>query len=155
MAYEFKKLSDVDVVAEPTESANVLIEENGVIKKAPKTAVGGSDGGGDFIINATPGEGNISMTPYTVMEIDKTFEEIVEAINGGQRVVLNFAVDGLHYVASLTFYSLEDYNKYIQFNSLRLTASGGVTTFEGYISYNGINYTNGYELAQRYVELME
>ena len=41
MSYEFKKLSDVDVVAEPTESANVLIEENGVIKKAPKTAVGG------------------------------------------------------------------------------------------------------------------
>lgn len=38
---EFKRLSDVEVVAEPTESANVLIEENGVIKKAPKTAVGG------------------------------------------------------------------------------------------------------------------
>ena len=39
---EFKRLSDVDIVAEPTETANVLIEENGVIKKAPKTAVGGS-----------------------------------------------------------------------------------------------------------------
>lgn len=38
---EFKRLSDVEVVAEPTESANVLIEENGVIKKAPKDAVGG------------------------------------------------------------------------------------------------------------------
>ena len=42
MAYEFTKLSDVEVVAEPSESANVLIEENGVIKKAPKTAMGGS-----------------------------------------------------------------------------------------------------------------
>ena len=41
---EFKKLSDVEVVVEPTESANVLIEENGVIKKAPKTAVGGAGG---------------------------------------------------------------------------------------------------------------
>lgn len=40
---EFKRLSDVEVVAEPTESANVLIEENGVIKKAPKTAVGGAE----------------------------------------------------------------------------------------------------------------
>lgn len=38
---EFKRLSDVEVVAEPTESANVLIEENGVIKKAPNAAVGG------------------------------------------------------------------------------------------------------------------
>lgn len=42
MAYNFKSIADVEVIAEPTESANVLIEENGVIKKAPKTAVGGS-----------------------------------------------------------------------------------------------------------------
>ena len=41
MAYNFKSIADVEVVAEPTESANVLIEENGIIKKAPKTAVGG------------------------------------------------------------------------------------------------------------------
>lgn len=40
----FKKLSDVEVVAEPAESANILIEEDGVIKKAPKTAVGGAGG---------------------------------------------------------------------------------------------------------------
>ena len=38
---EFKKLSDVEVVAEPSESANVLIEENGVIKKVHKDEVGG------------------------------------------------------------------------------------------------------------------
>lgn len=44
MAYNFKSIADVEVVAEPTESANVLIEENGIIKKAPKTAVGGGDG---------------------------------------------------------------------------------------------------------------
>lgn len=47
---EFKRLSDVEVVAEPTESANVLIEENGVIKKAPKTAVGGAGGEADLVI---------------------------------------------------------------------------------------------------------
>ena len=50
MAYEFKKLSAVEVVAEPAESANVLIEENGVIKKAPKTAVGGG-GSWDAVID--------------------------------------------------------------------------------------------------------
>jgi hypothetical protein len=43
MSYNFKSIVDVEVVAEPAESANVLIEENGVIKKAPKTAVGGGD----------------------------------------------------------------------------------------------------------------
>lgn len=41
---EFKKLSDVEVVETVSDVANVLIEENGVIKKAPKTAVGGSGG---------------------------------------------------------------------------------------------------------------
>ena len=38
---EFKRLSDVEVVAEPAESANVLIEENGVIKRVSKDEIGG------------------------------------------------------------------------------------------------------------------
>ena len=41
MDYGFKKLSDVEVVETPNEAAHVLIEENGVIKKAPKDEVGG------------------------------------------------------------------------------------------------------------------
>ena len=49
MAYNFKSIADVEVVAEPSESANVLIEEDGVIKKAPKTAVGGGgDNNGEY-----------------------------------------------------------------------------------------------------------
>lgn len=47
---EFTKLSDVEVVEKPIDSANVLIEENGVIKKAPKTAVGGAGGEADLVI---------------------------------------------------------------------------------------------------------
>lgn len=64
MAYEFKKLSAVEVVAEPTESANVLIEENGVIKKAPKTAVGGikvastAEVGQTIVVKAVDENGN-------------------------------------------------------------------------------------------------
>ena len=63
MAYNFKSIADVEVVAEPAESANVLIEENGVIKKTPKTAVGGAGGGGvepDMVITLT-GEVNSDM----------------------------------------------------------------------------------------------
>ena len=41
---EFKKLSDVEVVEAVSDAANVQIEENGVIKKAPKTQVGGAGG---------------------------------------------------------------------------------------------------------------
>lgn len=40
MAYEFKKLSDVAAVKTPADTANVLIEEGGVIKKVAKKSVG-------------------------------------------------------------------------------------------------------------------
>lgn len=41
MAYEFKKLSDVAAVETPADTANILIEEDGVIKKVAKGKVGG------------------------------------------------------------------------------------------------------------------
>ena len=68
---EFKKLSDVEVVAEPTESANVLIEENGVIKKAPKTAVGGG-GGGYFVAS--------DMSNNAVIASDGLYDTLVESL---------------------------------------------------------------------------
>ena len=40
MAYEFTKLSDVVLNETPNLTANVLIEEDGEIKKAPKSAIG-------------------------------------------------------------------------------------------------------------------
>lgn len=42
MAYEFKKLSAVEAVETPADTANVLIEEDGVIKRTPKSEVGGT-----------------------------------------------------------------------------------------------------------------
>lgn len=39
MAYEFKKLSDVAAVETPADTANVLIEEDGAVKKVPVTSV--------------------------------------------------------------------------------------------------------------------
>ena len=41
MSYQFRSLSDVELVNETTDSTNVLIEENGKIKKVSKTEVGG------------------------------------------------------------------------------------------------------------------
>lgn len=77
---EFKKLSDVEVVAEPTESANVLIEENGVIKKAPKTAVGGGMGG------------SLMLYPYVDdngTHIDRTYDEIKDVLDNGGVVLMS------------------------------------------------------------------
>lgn len=67
---EFKKLSEVEVVAEPTESANVLIEEDGVIKKAPKTAVGG--GSGDVSWN------DLTDKPFYEIAGETIFDETVD-----------------------------------------------------------------------------
>jgi hypothetical protein len=41
MAYEFKKLSAVEAVEAASDTANVLIEEDGAIKRVPKGEVGG------------------------------------------------------------------------------------------------------------------
>jgi hypothetical protein len=39
MAYEFTKLSDVEVAESPSEAANILIEDNGIIKKTSLSSV--------------------------------------------------------------------------------------------------------------------
>ena len=82
MAYNFKSIADVEVVAEPAESANVLIEENGVIKKAPKTAVGGAGGNTecDAIIDLIDGSSGF----FDSMElVSGTYEDLKEKIFAG------------------------------------------------------------------------
>ena len=54
---EFKKLSEVEAVRAVQDNANVLIEEDGVIKKAPKIAVGGGETSGCFAI--ANGDGSV------------------------------------------------------------------------------------------------
>jgi hypothetical protein len=86
MAYNFKSIADVEVVAEPTESANVLIEENGVIKKAPKTAVGGAGGAGDALdmvisVNDEPSAW-ISEGSYSIVE--GSVQAVCDAIRSGR-----------------------------------------------------------------------
>jgi hypothetical protein len=43
MAYDFKRLGDVDFVDAPAKNANVLIEENGIIKKVSRNSISGCD----------------------------------------------------------------------------------------------------------------
>ena len=89
---EFKKLSDVTLVEEPLETANVLIEEDGVIKRAPKSAVGGAGGGAaeeyDMVIT-------IPYTPYDCCNgyadidsviVEGTVETILAAIREDSRM---------------------------------------------------------------------
>lgn len=62
---EFKRLSDVEVVETPADNANILIEDNGVIKKTPKINTG------NFIIINVPA----SVEEATC---NKTYDEVIK-----------------------------------------------------------------------------
>lgn len=87
---EFKRLCDVEVVVEPTESANVLIEENGVIKKAPKTAVGGAGEETDMVIALTaPFDFAEPTADTTTITIESgSLEAVVDALAEGRPPVV-------------------------------------------------------------------
>ena len=84
MAYEFKKLSDVDVVETTNDSTNVLIEENGVIKKAPKTTFGSANSNvesADLVIEVN-GDFLITEDNYSIVE--GSTEAVINAMREGR-----------------------------------------------------------------------
>lgn len=94
MATEFKKLSEVAMLEEASETAHVLIEENGEIYRVPKTAVGGGNVGGiktaiirdSRYLNAIAGVSTmmIQTPPSTYECINMTFEEAYETMAKGE-----------------------------------------------------------------------
>lgn len=74
MSYEFKRLSDVEVVEQPLSTANMLIEEEGVIKKAPI----GKNNNHDFIIITLAGGEDLSLATC-----NKSYDEVLEMLASG------------------------------------------------------------------------
>ena len=72
MSYEFKRLSDVEVVKQPLSTANMLIEEEGVIKKAPISK------SNDFIIITLAGGEDLSLATC-----NKSYDEVLEMLASG------------------------------------------------------------------------
>ena len=98
---EFTKLSEVEVVETANDTDKVLIEQNGEIKRVPKTEVGGGGGGGNMlIITSDDGES------FTA---NMTLTEVVEAFNKRELsgAALYFTMDG---VCGLTCCVLADYS---------------------------------------------
>lgn len=90
---EFKKLSDVEIVTELAESANVLIEEDGVIKKAPKTAVGGAGGANwDAIFEVVEGSSGFFSSVSLVLG---DFDTLASKVRAGTfpKVLIRYAYD--------------------------------------------------------------
>lgn len=86
MATEFKKLSEVNVLEEVSDTASVLVEQNGEIYRAPKTQVGGD--GGYMLITLTP---NNSYVDNYVMNCDINYDEMYEALLAGSSVWIDLS----------------------------------------------------------------
>lgn len=100
MAYEFKKLSDVDTVETPSETANVLIEEDGVIKKAPKTAVGGNGSNEyDMIVRYEGEEEAMDGGEIECTVISGNFDTIFNKIKQGYipKILLSVSINFIEY----------------------------------------------------------
>ena len=76
---EFTRLADVEIVETANDTDKVLIEQNGEIKRVPKTEVGGTGGSGNTLIL------NLTMDQNTgegaLVSSSMTFEEALTAIN--------------------------------------------------------------------------
>ena len=79
MATEFKKLSEVTLLDEATESATVLVEDGGDIKRVPKNAVGSAGG---YVIHLS--DSFINDDGY--FQIDDSYDELYDVLQAGGSV---------------------------------------------------------------------
>lgn len=131
---DFKKLSDVEVVAEPIESANILIEEDGIIKKAPKTFIGNSENNGRFkkpiVLNMDiveygehDAEGDYIIRYDKIISIsEEDKNEIVSNLTANREfcIIANFTdING-----SISLFSYVPYVTYIKYSEISDTRLG-------------------------------
>lgn len=95
MSYEFKTLGSVEALTEVPENANVLVEVDGAIKRAPGGALGGSSSGsngGIFILHKDYNEDNYWFDEGISLQL---FEAMKQNIYP-QIVVIEENSSGLH-----------------------------------------------------------
>ena len=73
---EFTRLAEVDIVETANDTDKVLIEQNGKIKRVPKTEVGGGGGGNVLIV-----VGNAETETF---EANMTLTEAIAALHNGE-----------------------------------------------------------------------
>lgn len=134
MDYDFKKLSAVEQVSEMSDNANVLIEEDGKIKRAPKSQVGG----GKYItIYATIRDTEIADGEWDHNETAESLSP--EAYN----IVRNAYDNDLPSNVYIVEHNIEEYSDGHVDEWTGKTLSYGVSMTEGYdtIWLEGCNYT--------------
>ena len=96
MSYEFKKISEVEVLETVSDEAHVLVEEDGAVKRVPKTEVGGS--ASQTIYYRPYGEYDIYKDEECT--IKPTATDLEEAVNDGI-VRLKYLLDKYYYSTRL------------------------------------------------------
>ena len=112
---EFKKLSAVDAVETVSETAHVLIEEDGVIKRAPKEEVGGKKEEYDIDIVAFYDNGN-NTWDYQVNKMC-TYDELVAKLSSGLNPNMKIFVEGDFSSEDQGYSYVEDFVKYFYVDS--------------------------------------
>ena len=90
MAYNFKSIADVETVEKVENSANMLIEENGIIKKVPKTAISSNNDRYDIIFYYHNHEDIVE-----VLHGDCSYDNIVNKIALHEPLFVGFMYTGL------------------------------------------------------------
>lgn len=92
MAYEFKKLGEVEALEDVPDGANALIEVDGAIKRVPGTGLGGGGGIKTAIIKSSDYDNTLAglqttaqlPDPVTYSCINMTFEEAYATMAAGE-----------------------------------------------------------------------
>ena len=89
MAYNFKKLSEVDVQDKPSENTTVMAFESGQPKQIPASEFGGKGLVIDLSAYTLTTDGS-----QTIIS-DISYDPIYEAIASGKNIVLKCTIDGI------------------------------------------------------------
>lgn len=81
--YNFKSMSQVDVLEEPADGTTLLAVENGAVKQIPVAKLGGGGTGGGYMVNA-----ELNAETMEIISVDKTRAEILAAVESGCAPVL-------------------------------------------------------------------
>lgn len=143
----YKKITDVESVSSTTETMNVLVEDNGSLKKVPAANMGGGSGGsigGIFVLTSiTDSYGN------TTYSANMTYEELRNAIaNNGiiWGIIQNSYKTGASY-DSIAYLDIYENSIEIVSTTDANSGAGHMPYYEfasdGTITYNDNNHLGG------------
>lgn len=85
---EFTKLSEVEVVNTATDTDKILIEQNGEIKRVPKTEVGGVGG---YIATLTTADISSPQVSFNGIVLSENYDELYDVLCAGGSAWIDFS----------------------------------------------------------------